>query len=119
MKQAAIKAAAVVGDRGEWRGRGRRGGAELGRDSVDLVAMAHPYLGARAFRPQAGEERAVVDDVYRRAAEFLAVARPNPAAELEAHGLHAVADREHRHAQGEDDAGRAGGGGLRHRGRAA
>ena len=49
--------------------------------------------------PQPVEQRAVVGDVDEGAAEFAVVARLDRAAQLGAHGLLAIADAQHRHAQ--------------------
>ena len=116
MEQHAVKPAAVVGDRGVGRRFAGRHGAEAGRQGIDPVAVAHPHLLAPAFRPQAVEQAALVEDVDKGAAEFLMVAQRDPAAELRAHRLHAVADAEHRHAEPEDDLGGARRGGLGQRG---
>ena len=107
MKQHAVKAPLVVGDRG--KGRGVAGGdrAEAGRQRLDLVAVAHPHLGAPALGPQPVEQQAVVENVDKGAAEFLMLAQRHAAAQLVAHRLHAVADAEHRHAELEHDRGRA------------
>ena len=119
MEEAAVEASRVVGDRGIGRAVGRRGDPEPGGDRVDLVAVAHPHLGARAFRPQPVEQWAVGDDVDRGAAEFLGIGERHPAAKLGAHRLHAVADRQHRNAERKDDLGRARRRGLRDGGGAA
>jgi hypothetical protein len=51
VEQHAINAALVIGDRGEGRTVARRDRAEAGRQRIDLVAVAHPHLLARAFWP--------------------------------------------------------------------
>ena len=107
MKQHAIETPGVIGDRGVGRGLAGRHRAKAGRQCVDPVAMAHPHLLAPALGPQPVEQPALVEDVDEGAAEFLMVAQGDPAAELGAHRLHAVADPEHRHAEPEDDFRRA------------
>ena len=89
----AVEPALVVGDRGIGRALARRHRAKAGRQRIDLVAVAHPHLLARARRPQPLEQAALAGDVDKGAAEFLMVAERDPAAELGAHRLHAVADR--------------------------
>ena len=95
----AVEAACLVGDGGEGRGVAPGEDAEARRDGRDLVAVAHPdgraLAGART-PSNSGEGRS------RRIS-----ARPNsrwlagldPAAELGAHGLLAVADAQDRHAE--------------------
>ena len=119
MEQHAEKPAAVIGDRGvgcPFTGRHR---SEAQWQGIDPVAVAHPHLLAPAFRPQAFEQPAIVDDVDKGTAEFLVIAQRDPAAKLRAHRLHAVTDAEDRHAEPEDDLGGARRGGLRQRGWAA
>src|SRR5690606_22162632 len=57
---------------------------------------------AGALGPHAVEQRAVVLDLEKGAAELALVAGFHLAAELGAHGLLAVADAEHRNAGGEN-----------------
>src|SRR5882724_11994499 len=105
MKKDTVEPATVVGNRGVGCGFTGRYGSEAGRQCVYPVAMAHPYLLARALGPQPLEQPAIVEDVDEGAAEFLMVAQGNPAAELSAHRLHAVADPQHRYAEPEGDLG--------------
>ena len=119
VEEDAVEAPLVVGDRGIGRGLARRHRAKARRQRVDPVAMAHPHLLARALRPQPVEQAALAEDVDRGAAELLMVAEGDPAAELGAHRLHAVADAEHRHAEPKDDFRRARRGARGHRGRPA
>ena len=51
MEQHAVKPAAVVGNRRVGRRFAGRHRAKAGRQHIDAVAMAHPYLLAGAFRP--------------------------------------------------------------------
>ena len=119
MKQHAVEAAVVVGDCGVGRARARCDGAEAGRQGIDLVAVAHPHLLAGARRPQILEQAAIAGHVDKGAAEFLVLAQRDPAAELGAQRLHAVADAEDGHAEPEHDFGRARRVGMGHRGRPA
>ncbi len=107
MKDDAIKPSLIVGDRGNWCAVARRHRAEAGRQGIDLVAMAHPHLLARLLGPQPLEQKAIVGHADEGAAEFLTVAQRHPAAQLGAHRLHAIADRQHRNAGAEHDVGRA------------
>ena len=119
VEQKAVKATLVVGDRGVGCGFAGGDRAEAGRQRVDLVAMAHPYLCAAALGPQSVEQQAVVDDVDKGAAELLMLAQRDAAAQFVAHRLHAVADPQHRHAELERGRGRARRGAFGHRGRTA
>src|SRR5215472_4080511 len=119
MEQDAVKPAGVVGDRRIRRGFARGHRAETGRQRIDTVAVAHPYLLASAFWPQTVEEPALGRDVDKGAAEFLVLAQRDLAAQLRAHRLHAVANAEHRHPEPKDDLGRARRGGFGQRGRPA
>ena len=94
VEQDAVKAPGVIGGRGEGRAVADRHRAEIRRQRIDLVAVAHPYLLARALRPQPLEQPALAGDVDKGAAEFLVVAEGDAAAKLGAHRLHAVADRQ-------------------------
>ena len=82
--------------------------------------MAHPD-GARGapFFPQPSNSGEGSVDVDLGAAELAVVAALDPAAELGAHGLLAVADAEHGHAQLEHPAGARGLSDLGDAGRAA
>src|SRR5207237_7665875 len=105
VKQDAIDPSLVIGDRCEGCAIARRDGAETGRQRIDLVAMAHPHLLARAFWPEPLEQTALAQDVDKGAAEFLMVTERHAAAELGAGRLHAITDRQDRHAEREHDAG--------------
>ncbi len=119
MKQKAVKAPLVVGDRGIGRGVAGGDRAKPGRQRIDLVAVAHPHLRARPLGPQPVEQPAIVEDIDNGAAEFLMLAQGDAAAQFVAHRLHAVADAQHRHAELKYDAGRARCRTLGDRGRAA
>ncbi len=88
--------ARFVGNEGE--GRVGRGGQNLEarRDRGHAVAMGHPDLMARAGRPEAVEQFAILLDIEEGAAEFAVMAAFDLAAELGAHGLLAIADAEDR-----------------------
>ncbi|GAB1411745.1 hypothetical protein MASR1M97_04810 [Candidatus Desulfobacillus denitrificans] len=81
-----------------------------GGSSVDLVAVAHPdveqavALGIGAVL-DACQQLGVAAGAKLRIAEFALFSSLDLAAELFGHGLHAVADAEHRHAQFEHDLG--------------
>ncbi len=102
MKLHAPDAPRVVGDGGERCAVGRGDGAEAGRHADDAVAVAHPYLLARARRPDAVKQRAVGDHVDIGAAELAMLGGDDLAAQRGADELLAVADAEHRNAQLED-----------------
>jgi hypothetical protein len=77
---------------------------EAGRHLGDLVAVAHPHVQhAVAFwRGEVGDvaqQLGVAARAHGRKAELALVAAFDLAAELVRHGLHAVADAQHRHAQ--------------------
>ena len=118
MKQRSVKAPAIVRDCGKGCGLAPGDGAKASRQGVDLVTVAHPYLLARSLRPQPVKQKAVVEDLDNGAAEFLVLAQAHAPAQLVAHRLHPIADTKHRHAEPEDDVGRAWRGARGHRGRA-
>ena len=60
--------------------------------------MAHPDLLAAALVPDALEQHAVVGQIDEGAAELAMLGSRDLAAQLLAHGLHAVADAQYRHA---------------------
>jgi hypothetical protein len=106
-----VEAARFVGHGGDRRRFVAADELEAGRQFGDLVAVAHPdfeqavALGigpvldaVEQFRMPAGAHLGVT--------EFALVAAFDLTAELRRHGLHAVADAEHRHAQLEHDVGR-------------
>ena len=103
-----VKAAFLVGHR---RDRARFAAAddlETGRQFADLVAMAHPdFEKAVAFRVRpvldAVEQPRMAAGAHLGIAELALAGAFDLAAQLLRHGLHAVADAEHRHAKLEND----------------
>ncbi len=104
MELHAVEAALLIRHRRDRAGVGGSHQLEPRRQLRDLVAVAHPDLEhAVAFR------RAQVLDVFQQpgvaarpdfgVAELAHASRLDPAAELLGHGLHPVADAQHRHAQ--------------------
>ncbi|MNN42184.1 hypothetical protein D3C81_1563460 [compost metagenome] len=99
-----IVAARFVGHAGDRAARGRRHQLEARRQAGDLVAVAHPDLEhAVAFRRaeilDVLEQRGMAVGAHLGVAELALVAPLDLAAKLHGHGLHAVADAQHRHAQ--------------------
>ncbi|ENO87654.1 cytosine deaminase [Thauera linaloolentis 47Lol = DSM 12138] len=100
----AVEAACLVRHRGD---RGRVVAAdelEARRQLGDLVAVAHPYVEqavALGVGPvlDALEQLRVAACAHFRVAEFALAGAFDLAAELAGHGLHAVADAKHRHAE--------------------
>ncbi|MCY1215412.1 hypothetical protein D9M72_272550 [compost metagenome] len=99
-----VEVAVFVGHAGDRAGR--RGGHELEARGQfgDLVAVAHPDLEhAVAFRRgevfQAFQQLGVAVGADFGVAEFAVVGEADHAAQLLRHGLHAVADAQHGHAQ--------------------
>ena len=72
---------------------------KIGRDLVDLVAVAHPDLG---MGRHTGEDRVGLQHLAGGAAVFAGLCPADLAAEGVAGQLHAVADAEHRDAEPED-----------------
>ena len=99
MKLDAVEAPPGVLDAGEGRILGYRRGLEAGRQRRELVAVRIP--DAQMAR-QAGEEAAGLPDRQVAVAVLALLAQRHLAAEKMAHELHAVANPQHRHAQGED-----------------
>ena len=110
----------LVGDHRERRAVADRDDAEARREGGDLVAVAHPHLVPLADLPQAVEQRAILGDGDEGSPEFALplalVAGFDPAAELVAHHLLAVADAEDRQARLEQHLRRARAPFLRHPG---
>ena len=105
----AVEAALVVGDHGVGRPLARRADrAKSRRQTHHAVAMAHPDLLALALPPDPVGERRIVGHLDEGAAEFPVVRGLHLAAELLAHGLDAVADAEHRHAEANTTSGARG-----------
>ena len=124
MELYAIEAAALVAHGREGNGAGRRGRAESRWQRVDPVAVAHPHIEHRPSGRIAAvgefiEEARGAGDGHFRVTELALGPGRDPPAELLRHGLHAVADAEHRHAELIDRRGRPGRAGGRHRLRAA
>ncbi len=102
----AVEALGFVGHGGVGAGRGLGDGGEAGGDLGDLVAVAHPdiqqgiaVVGNGVF--DVAQESAGLAGLAQHfdlgVAEFTQVGGLHLAAELLGHGLHAVADTEHRH----------------------
>ncbi len=91
-----IEVALLVGDHGEGRAVRNAGDGETGRQRGHPVAMAHPHLVALARLPDPLGQRRLVLDLDQCPAELAMVLALDLAAELEGHGLLAVADAEHR-----------------------
>ena len=105
----------LVGHAGDRAAVGAGHELEAGRQLGDLVAMAHPDLehAVALGRGEVGnipEQRRVAARPHFGVAEFAGVAAFDLAAELLRHGLHAIADAQHRHAEFEHRLGRAVGG---------
>src|SRR2546421_8862917 len=88
-----VQAARRILERGDGRLRGRRQRDEPGRRLEHGVAVAHP---AALLVGRPGEQAAVLAHFERRAPELADRGPLHPAAQLEHHRLHAVADAEHR-----------------------
>jgi len=110
VKLHAIEAAPLIAHRGERDGAGAGGGDESRRQLIDPVTVTHPDIEDAAT----GGVAAVLEVIkqprgagnrHLGVAELALARGGDAAAELLRHGLHAVADAEHRHAE------------LEHRGR--
>src|SRR5439155_2126585 len=88
-----VQAARRILERGDGRLRGRRQRDEPGRRLEHGVAVAHP---AALLVGRPGEQAAVLAHLERRAPELADRGPLHPAAQLEHHRLHAVADAENR-----------------------
>src|SRR5689334_259531 len=77
-----VKPARIVGDRGIGSPLARRDGAKSRWQRIDLVAVAHPDLLARAWGPQPLKQAAFAGYVDKGAAEFLMFAERDRPAEL-------------------------------------
>src|SRR5690554_1391437 len=113
MELHAVETTVLVGHGGN--GTARRAGDHLEAlgERDHLVAVAHPYIqgqytviGHRVL--DAVEEGALADQIHAGIAELTDIAALDPAAQLGSHGLHAVADTQHGHAQLEHQLGRPG-----------
>ncbi|MNS70318.1 hypothetical protein D3C72_1036600 [compost metagenome] len=103
----AVEATGLIGHGRMGAGRGLGYGGEAGGDLGDLVAVAHPdvqqgvaVLGDGVFdvAQQGAGLAGVAQHFDLGITEFTQVGGLHLAAELLGHGLHAVADAEHRHA---------------------
>jgi hypothetical protein len=106
MKLHRIELALFIGNCGKRRAVRHSHHPEAARQRPDTVAMAHPHLVALALRPHSLEQRAVIGDLEKGAAELAMVGRLHRPAELRAHHLLAIADAEHRQPQPEHPLGR-------------
>ncbi|MNS88134.1 hypothetical protein D3C72_1220980 [compost metagenome] len=99
-----VIAARLVGHAGDRAARRGRHQLEARRQFGHLVAMAHPdlehavALGRREIL-DAIEQPGMTMGAHLGVAEFAMVAPLHLAAQLHGHGLHAVADAQHRHAE--------------------
>jgi hypothetical protein len=108
MELHAVEASRLVGHAGDGAAGGGSDQLESGRHGGDLVAVAHPDVEQAvpfgvAMVLDAVEEPAVAARPHLRVAELAVVGVFHFAAELLRHGLHAVADAQHRHAELEHD----------------
>src|SRR5206468_10423808 len=99
-----VEAPRLVGHPGDGASVGRGHQLEAGRHVDDLVAVAHPDLEhavalRRAEVLDAVEKPRVTASANFGVAELAHLARLDLSAELLRHGLHAVADAEHRDAE--------------------
>ena len=99
-----VELAVFVGHAGDRAGRRGRHQLEARRQRGDLVAVAHPDLEhavafVRREVGQAVEQLGVAVRADFGVAEFTVVGEADDTAQLLRHGLHAVADAQHRHAQ--------------------
>jgi hypothetical protein len=104
MELHAVEAALLVRHPGDRAGVGGSHELEPGRKLGHLVAVAHPHLEhpvsfGRAVVLDALEQPRVSARAHLGVAEFPDLPRLDAAAELLRHGLHAVADAEHRHSE--------------------
>ena len=96
MELHAVEVPAWVRHGGDGR-IGRAGGdAEAGRHGDHAVAVAHPHRQPAPGRQTIEQPMLIVDGHFRRA-ELLARRTFHGATELAGHGLHPIADAEHRH----------------------
>src|SRR5262249_30304792 len=106
MELHAVEVASFVAHGGERYAGGRRADPEARRQCIDPIAVTHPHIEHRT----AGRAAAVREIVeksrgaghgYFGVAEFTLAGGSDAPAKLLRHGLHAVADAEHRHAERE------------------
>ena len=103
------------------KGRPLRGGdhLEAGRQRGDMVAVAHPDLMLFTLAPQPVKQRAVPGHFQKSPAELLMVGGFHLAAQLQHHGLLAVANPQDGHRHLEDQIRRPGAADVGGRRRAA
>ncbi|MDT4821147.1 hypothetical protein FQZ97_543100 [compost metagenome] len=107
-----VELAVFVGHAGDRAGRRGRHDLEARGQLGDLVAVAHPDLEhavafIRGEVGQAVEQLGVAMRADFGVAEFAVVGEADHAAQLLRHGLHAIADAQHGHAQLEHGVGHA------------
>ncbi len=100
----AVVAALVAEHAGDRAARGAGEDVEVFRHLGDLVTVAHPHVEAEQAVGvdvvfDAVQQAALADDVDAGIAELAQVGTLDLASQLLGHGLHAVADTEHRHAK--------------------
>jgi hypothetical protein len=81
---------------------------ETFRQRHHLVAMAHPHVQIPGAVVDIGEEGVFLFDLHFGITEFTQVGGADLAAQLLGHGLHAVADAQHRQPELEHDFGARG-----------
>ena len=99
-----VEAAPLIAHGGVGDGGGAGVGAEAGRQRGHAVAVAHPHIeqrlpGGVAPVGEVLEQPRGGGDGHFGVTEFALARGRHAAAELLRHGLHAVADAEHRHAE--------------------
>ncbi len=111
MELHAVVAPCVVRHRGERRVGGGGNDGEPRRQRLDAIAVTHPHVEhagvRRAFIGDSVQQAGPCDAPHARVAELPVRRRGDAAAELRSHGVHAVADAEHGHAELEHGARRA------------
>ena len=124
----AVEATGLIGHGRMGAGRGLGYGGEAGRDLGDLVAVAHPDVqqgvavlcdGVFDVAQEGAGLAGVAQHFDLGITEFTQGGGLHLAAQLLGHGLHAVADAEHRHTGVEDVLGGTGAARLGHGFRAA
>jgi hypothetical protein len=100
----AVEAARLVGDAGERGVVGLGDDAKAVRERLDPVAVAHPDVEqavalGRGVVLDVAQQPGVPAGAHLRIAVLALGGRRDAAAELRGHGLHAIADAEHRHAE--------------------
>ena len=120
MKLHTVEMPRLIRHGGERRVRGARNRHKTGRQAVHAIAVAHPHI---EDRPACGVD-VILEAVEQcrafgrrdlRETEFAMRGRAHATTELLGHGLHAIADAEHRDAQREHCGWRRGRLGVGHR----